>query len=203
MYRGADHCPYCQYESGDCGERFFEESPTPTPTEFLMAPTMAYLPGTDRRLTANPEAPLSAFAERERAKVLRRVRRLHAKRDQPRGVHAMSGYQRGTYQLRRFEVVAPHVRNDGSESRYPEALREGLSAVGFEGWTELPSHGYWQGKFEHGTTFVLFSEDQRSDGIVGDDVPMRVPGPPQQDSRPARPRFYCRPTRAHRASGDA
>lgn len=46
-----------------------------------MTPTMAYLPGTDPRLTGNPEAPLSAFAERERAKVLRRVRRLHARRD--------------------------------------------------------------------------------------------------------------------------
>lgn len=76
-------------------------------------------------------------------------------------------YDRQTYQLRRFELIAPHVRNDGSASYYPEALRAALSAAGFEGWTEIVSHGYWLGTYEHGTTFVLYSADVRID-VMGE-----------------------------------
>lgn len=64
---------------------------------------------------------------------------------------------RATYILRRFEIVAPHVRNDGTESGYVGNVREVL-ADHFTGWTEIASVGYWKGKLEAGTTFVLYAE---------------------------------------------
>lgn len=72
-------------------------------------------------------------------------------------------YVRDTYLLRRYEVVAPHVRNDGSESDYAGMVRAGLIVAGFSGWTEMQTVGYWLGKFEPGTTFVVYAEPMRSE----------------------------------------
>lgn len=79
----------------------------------------------------------------------------------------MSGYQRSTYQLRRFELVVPHVRNDGSAaSGWLALIRSALTVRGFDGWTEIETLGYWHGKPERGTTFVIFSEDMRDDHVT-------------------------------------
>lgn len=73
-------------------------------------------------------------------------------------------YERSTYTLRRFEVIAPHVRNDGTPSGYPAAFAAGLRRAGFTGWTEHAPHvGYWQGKRETGTRFEVFAPDERLD----------------------------------------
>ena len=60
-----------------------------------------------------------------------------------------------TYQMRRWTIVAPHVRNDGTVSGYPAALRDALMAAGIDGWTETETHGYWHGKREAGVTFDI------------------------------------------------
>lgn len=61
------------------------------------------------------------------------------------------------YTMQRYEVVAPVVNNSGDESGYPEAFRLLLWSAGFEGWTEVVSVGYWQGSYEPGVTFVIYS----------------------------------------------
>lgn len=76
-------------------------------------------------------------------------------------------YERATYTLRRFEVVAPAVRNDGAPSGYAAALRAGLTAADFTGWTELETVGYWHGASEAGTTFVIYADDVRADPARG------------------------------------
>ncbi len=76
--------------------------------------------------------------------------------------HARMSYERSTYQLRRFELVAPRVTNDRTVSDYPARVRESLQAFGFEGWTEVETHSYWLGKVEPGVTFVIFAEDERA-----------------------------------------
>lgn len=70
-------------------------------------------------------------------------------------------YERDTYTLFRYELVAPHVRNDGSESDYLFTVRGGLVLAGFTGWTEFNSCGYWLGKLEVGTTFVIYATEHR------------------------------------------
>lgn len=77
----------------------------------------------------------------------------------------MTDYQRGTYTLARFEVVAPHVCNDGSASGYPAAFRAALTRHGIDGWSEFESVGYWQGKRERNVTFVIYSEALRDDHV--------------------------------------
>lgn len=72
-------------------------------------------------------------------------------------------YERDTYNLFRYELVAPKVRNDGSESNYTETVREALAAWGFTGWTEMDSVGYWHGKLEAGTTFVIYATEYREE----------------------------------------
>lgn len=67
-------------------------------------------------------------------------------------------YERAAYTLHRFEIVAPHVRNDGTPSGYVGNVREVL-ADHFTGWTEIASVGYWKGKLEQGTTFVLYAAE--------------------------------------------
>ena len=66
-------------------------------------------------------------------------------------------YERATYELARFELVAPSVTNAGTPSGYREAVRAELEAAGFTGWSELESVGYWLGKLEPGTTFVIYA----------------------------------------------
>lgn len=80
-------------------------------------------------------------------------------------------YERDTYTLRRYEIVAPHVRNDGTPSEYREALRHALARHGFTGWSEIESVGYWLGKLEPGTTFVIYADDIHTDPI---DLPDRI-----------------------------
>jgi len=65
-----------------------------------------------------------------------------------------------SYIMRRYTLVAPHVRNDGSMSGYPAAVREALLAAGIDGWTEYETHGSWRGKREAGTTFELYRADE-------------------------------------------
>lgn len=66
-------------------------------------------------------------------------------------------YERNTYNLHRYEIVTPSVRNDGSPSDYLENLRERLEGAGFSGWTEIASMGFWLGKLEPGTTIVIYA----------------------------------------------
>jgi hypothetical protein len=75
---------------------------------------------------------------------------------------AAAPYERGTYELRRYELVAPKVRNDGETSHYPERIRAELERAGFTGWTELDTFGHWNGGMEPGTTFVIYAADWRS-----------------------------------------
>lgn len=70
---------------------------------------------------------------------------------------APTTYERATYDLCRFELVAPAVRNDGAPSGYRDSVRELLAAAGFTGWSEVDSVGFWHGKLEPGTTFVLYA----------------------------------------------
>jgi hypothetical protein len=62
-----------------------------------------------------------------------------------------------SFTLRRYTVVAPHVRNDGTMSGYPAAFRERLLGKAIDGWTEYETHGAWRGKREAGVTFEFFN----------------------------------------------
>lgn len=64
--------------------------------------------------------------------------------------------------MRKFEVVVPTVKNDGTELNYVLAFRDVLSNAGFTGWTEQASIGYWYGKMEPGIVFTFYSEDQNT-----------------------------------------
>ena len=61
--------------------------------------------------------------------------------------------------MRRYTIVAPIVRNDGTESGYPAALRDALLAAGIDGWTEYRTTGSWRGKRERGITFEIYLDD--------------------------------------------
>lgn len=65
-------------------------------------------------------------------------------------------YVRDTYTLRRYELVAPAVLNDGTPSGYPDAIGHALDRAGY-GWTAFDGIGSWQGVHEAGRTFVLYA----------------------------------------------
>ena len=79
-----------------------------------------------------------------------------------------------TYRMRRFTIVAPSVRNDGTMSDYPAKLRAALLAAGIDGWTETETHGSWRGVREAGVTFEILvpiadtrqSPDTRADVVT-------------------------------------
>lgn len=62
-----------------------------------------------------------------------------------------------TYEMFRYEVVAPTVDNSGKYSGYAADFRSELPSIGITGWTEFQTAGYWHGKMEPGTTFLIFS----------------------------------------------
>lgn len=64
----------------------------------------------------------------------------------------------------RIELTVPNRDNAGNarpDGGAPELLtylqyvREHLRAAGFNGWTELPGRGYWRGRSERVTVFVI------------------------------------------------
>lgn len=63
-----------------------------------------------------------------------------------------------SYRMLRHEVICPQVTNDGDPSGYPLAFAKALLASGIDGWTETNTMGYWKGKAEPGTTFMILSE---------------------------------------------
>lgn len=66
-----------------------------------------------------------------------------------------------TFVMRSYEVVCPTIDNKGNVVNYDFQFQQGLKLAGFEGWTEFDSMGYWQGKFERGRTFQIYSDTCR------------------------------------------
>lgn len=61
-----------------------------------------------------------------------------------------------SYEMHRVTIVAPAVKNDGSISGYPAAMRDALLGAGIDGWTEYETVGSWNGKRGLGTVFEIY-----------------------------------------------
>lgn len=67
-------------------------------------------------------------------------------------------YQRATYNLRQYSIVAPEVHNDGTPSNAVCRVRAELKALGFN-WMETAELGFWEGHGEPGILFTIYAPD--------------------------------------------